>query len=159
MVEYGEGNRSGRAKLNWFLVQVNKDAGYHNITRNGRYVNEDWRDKSRKQAQGEVERGDMLLAYCTSDVPDYGKSLAFSVVVREVSPDKVTIEVDEPHLFRSPLCHKRIHDLVDEGELASTFSQCGNQAFTIAKLEPFEAQKALKLVGAESSGVQEADAG
>ncbi len=126
---------------------------------NRRYENKDWRNKPNCRDQGDVKPGDSLLVYCTGSVPNYGASLAFSVAVGEVSPDNVTFELYEPHEFPIPLHRKRIHDLVDEGELASTFSKCGNQSFTIAKLNPLEAQQALKLVKAEISVRQDADAG
>ena len=145
--------------MDWFLVQVNATDGYKNIKDNRRYANKDWMNKPRDRAQREVKPGDSLLVYCTSNVPNYGMSLAFSVVVREVSPDKVTFELDEPHEFPSRLHRTTIHSLIDEGKLASTFSKCGNQSFTIAKLEPLEAQQALTLVEVEPPVRQDSDAG
>ncbi len=126
---------------------------------NGRYENNVWMNKRKDRAHGDVKPGDSLLVYCTGSVPDYGMSLAFGVGVREVSSDNVTFELDEPHWFPSPLHRTAIHSLVAEGKLSSIFRKCGLQSFNIAKLEPIEAQQILKLVEAEPSVGQDADAG
>ena len=86
-----------------FLLQVNANLGFANIMDNRRYANGLWVNKRRDRDHGEVKPGDELLVYCTGSVPNYGMSLAFSVVVREVSSDSVTFVLDEPHWFPSPL--------------------------------------------------------
>ena len=79
-----------------FLVQVNRDLGYANIVNNRRYQNDAWMRKSRDTDHGQVKKGDELLVYCTRNVPNYGMSLAFRVVVKAVSEDHVTFDLDEP---------------------------------------------------------------
>ena len=137
-----------------FLVQVN-DVGYANITNNRRYENVSWARKPRNSDHGEVKPKDELLVYCTGKVPERGKSLAFRVVVNEVSPDKITFKLDEPHWFSSPLSYEAIRSLVAEGKLQDIFRKCGTEGFNITKLDPSEAQQVLALVEAESQGEQE----
>ena len=139
-----------------FLVQVNATIGYANISNNRRYANENWAKKSRDSDHGEVKPGDELLVYCTGSVPNYGMSLAFSVSVREVSPDRITFGLDEPRWFPSPLSRMAIHSLVAEGKLSNVFRRCGIQWFNITKLEPSEAQQVLQFLEVESSVEQEA---
>ena len=139
-----------------FLVQVNATIGYANISNNRRYANENWATKSRDSDHGEVKPGDELLVYCTGSVPNYGMSLAFSVSVREVSPDRITFALDEPRWFPSPLSRMAIHSLVAEGKLSNVFRRCGIQWFNITKLEPSEAQQVLQFLEVESSVEQEA---
>ena len=126
---------------------------------NRRYANELWMKKRRDRDHGEVKPGDELLVYCTGDVPNYGMSLAFSIVVREVSPDNVTFDLDEPRWFPSPLDRTAIHSLVAEGKLSNTFRRCGLQWFNITKLEPLAAQQVLKLLDTQPSVDQGAGAG
>ena len=143
-----------------FLLQVKADIGYANIMDNGRYANNVWNTKKRPDwDHGKVNPGDELLVYCTATVPDRGKSLAFSVVVREVSQDKFTFDVDEPHWFPSPLGFTAIRGLVAQGKLSDTFRRCGTEGFNITKLEPLAAQQVLDLVEAESSVEQDDGAG
>ncbi len=130
-----------------FLVQVNATRGFANIMNNRRYANERWMRKPKDRDHGEVKPGDELLVYCSGSVPKYGMSLSFSVVVREVSPDNVTFNLDEPHWFPSPLGRTAIHGLVAEGRLSDIFRRCGLQWFNITKLEPLAAQQVLELAG------------
>ncbi len=120
-----------------FLVQVSKDAGYSNIRNNRKYENNKWMNKGRDADHGLVKSGDELLVYCTSSVPDYGMSFAFKVGVQEVSEDNVTLELDEPLYFASPLKFQYIRDLVDRNKLPKVFLKCGHQGFNITKLIPF----------------------
>ncbi len=126
---------------------------------NGRYANNSWMKKPRDRDHGEVRSGDELLVYCTGNVPDYGMSLAFGAVVKDVSPDNVTFELDEPRWFPSPLNRTDIQSLVAEGKLSDSFRRCGLQWFNITKLEPLAAQQVLKLVEAEPSIEQGTGAG
>ena len=139
-----------------FLLQVNASLGYANIMNNRRYENPVWMKKRKDRDHGDVKPGDELLVYCTGDVPNYGMSLAFRVVVKNVSPDNATFDLDEPHWFPSPLNRKSIHSLVAEGKLHDVFRRCGIQWFNIAKLEPLAAQQVFELVEAEPSGEQDA---
>ena len=138
-----------------FLVQVSADLGYANITNNKRYENVSWARKPRDSDHGEVRPGDELLVYCTSNVPESRSSLAFRVVVNEVSPDKITFKLDEPHWFPSPLGYKAIRSLVAEGKLQDIFRKCGTEGFNITKLDPLAAQQVLEFVEVGSSGSQE----
>ena len=79
-----------------FLLQVSAEMGYANIIHNQRYENDAWMKKRRDTDHVEVKAGDKLLVYCTGSVPDHGMSLAFSVVVRDASTDRVTFELEEP---------------------------------------------------------------
>ena len=126
---------------------------------NSRYENPVWMKKHRDRDHGEVKPGDELLVYCTASVPNYGMSLAFRVVVREVSPDNVTFDLDEPQWFPSPIGRTAILSLIAEGKLANVFRNCGLQAFNISKLEPRAAQQILRLVESEPSVEQEAGGG
>ena len=128
-----------------FLVQVNKDGGYANITNNRRYQNGLWMRKRRDRDHGDVKPGDELLIYCTGDVPDHGASIAFSTVVKRVSPDKVTFELDEPQLFNSPLKRREIVALVGRDELPEVFLGCGQQGFNISKLDISAAEHVLAI--------------
>ena len=139
-----------------FLVQVNATIGYANINNNRRYANAHWAKKPRDSDHGEVKPGDELLVYCTGSVPNYGMSLAFSVSVRAVSPDRITFDLDEPRWFPSPLSRMAIHSLVADGKLSNVFRRCGIQWFNITKLEPLEAQQVLQFLEVESSVEQEA---
>ena len=131
-----------------FLLQVSAEMGYANISRHQRYENDAWMKKRRDMDHGEVKSGDKLLVYCTGNVPDHGMSLAFSAVVREVSADRVTFELEEPHWFPSPLGLTAIRSLVAQGELHDIFRNCGAQGFNITRLEPFMAQQVLQLTEA-----------
>ena len=106
-----------------FLVQVNRDDGYANITNNRVYRNTLWASKPRDRDHGEVKPGDDLLIYCTRNVPTYGGSLAFSVPVVQVSPDNVTFELGEPCWFASPLERQDVLDLVDRVKLPEVFGK------------------------------------
>ena len=142
-----------------FLLQVNATLGFANIMDNRRYANGLWMKKRQDGDHGEVKPEDELLVYCTGSVPNYGMSLAFSVTVREVSPDNVTFDLDEPHWFPSPLGRTAIQSLVAEGKLSNVFRRCGLQWFNITKLEPLAAQQVLQLVEQESSVEQDGGAG
>lgn len=134
-----------------FLVQVNANLGYANIMNNGRYENNVWMNKTRDRDHSEVRSGDELLVYCTSTVPDYGKTLAFSVVVKSVSDDHVSFSLEDPHWFPTRLRFTDIRSLVAEGRLSDTFRSCGAQGFNITKLNPPEAEQILELAEAEPS--------
>ena len=141
-----------------FLVQVSADLGYANITNNKRYENISWARKPRDSDHGEVKPGDELLVYCTSNVPESRRSLAFRVVVNEVTSDKITFKLDEPHWFPSPLGYKAIRSLVAEGKLQDIFRKCGTEGFNITKLDPLAAQQVLELVEVEYAVGQEDEA-
>ena len=79
--------------MNWFLVQVSASRGYDNIMNNRRYANTLWMTKPRDSDHGQVEPEDKLLVYCTSNVRTYGRSLAFSVVVKDVGANRVTFDL------------------------------------------------------------------
>ena len=132
-----------------FLVQVSKDPGYANIANNRLYENGLWTKKPRDRDHGEVRPGDELLVYCTSNVPNYGMSLAFSVMVRRVSSDNVTFELEEPRWFTSPLKRQEVTTLVARNELPEVFLKCGHQGFNIAKIENSAAQRILALAKPE----------
>ena len=138
-------------KRDRFLVQVNKDGGFANIMNNRRYENPRWAEKPLDRDHGDVKPGDQLVIYCTSDVPNYSMSLAFSVVVKTVSSDNVSFELEEPVFFASPLKRDRIHELVEEGELPGVFSKCGHQGFNIQKLESNAAKSVLDLLAGVTS--------
>ena len=129
-----------------FLVQVSKDSGYANITRNRLYENSLWTEKPRDRDHGTVKPGDELLVYCTGNVPNHGKSLAFGVVIKDVSSDKVKFELDDPRWFTSPIKRQDLVSLVGRDKLPDVFLKCGQQGFNITKLEPWAAQQILMLV-------------
>ena len=132
--------------MDTFLVQVNKDSGYANIINNRRYENDSWAKKRRDRDHGDVNVGDLLLIYCTGNVPVYGSSLAFSVKVSNVSPDKIAFEFDEPTYFTSPRKRREILGSVSRGDLPEACLNCGQQGFNITKLDPSAAQQILRLV-------------
>ena len=148
---------TGGSALDRFLIQVSANTGYANIIGSGRYENEHWMNKRRDTDHGEVKPGDELLIYCTGDVPNHGMSLAFSVAVRDVSPDHVTFDLDEPHWFPSPLGRTALHSLVAEGRLQGAFRSCGAQGFNITKLDLIAAQQVLGFVE-EPIAVQDGEA-
>lgn len=135
--------------MDTFLVQVNANLGYANITNNQRYENEIWQTK-RNQDHGRVKPGDKLLIYCTGSVPEHGMSLAFSVGVNNITNGNSTFHLDEPHWFPSPLGRDAIYSLVAEGKLPDIFRRCGTQGFNITMLEPLDAQQVLELVEAQA---------
>lgn len=129
-----------------YLLQVNASIGYADITGKGYYQNVRWASKPLDRDHGLVEPGDELLVYCTSSVQDHKQSLAFSVRVKEVSPDRVRFSVDEPRWFPSPLSRGVIHSLVAEENLPEIFRRCGVQWFNIAKLDPEASRQVLELL-------------
>ena len=131
------------------MVQVSKDPGYANITNNRLYENGLWTKKPRDRDHGEVKPGDELLIYCTSNVPNHGMSLAFIVMVRRVSSDNVTFELEKPRWFTSPLKRQEVTTLVARNELPEVFLKCGHQGFNIAKIENSAAQHILALAKPE----------
>ena len=132
-----------------FLVQISRDLGYANITDSRLYRNELWSEKPRDEDHGKVKAGDELLIYCTQRVPKHGKSLAFSIVVNEVSTDNVTFKLDNPRWFSFPLKLEDIRDLLWRDELPDVFLGCGQQGFNIAKIEPGVAEKVLSLANTD----------
>ena len=132
--------------MNRFLVQVSKNGGYAAIMNNRHYENNRWTSKPRDSDHGEVRPGDQLLIYCINEIPNYRKTLAFSVDVKKVSADQIRFELDEPQFFASPLGRAKIHDLVNEGSLPCVFRKCGQQGFNIAKLDPGSAETVLDLL-------------
>ena len=128
-----------------FLLQVNANIGYANIMDNGRYENTVWMNKPRDRDHSEVKPGDELLVYCTSTVPNYGKSLAFRVKVKDVSEDHVTFWLEDPYWFPTRLGFTDIRSLVAEGKLSDTFRSCGAQGFNITRLNPPETKQILEL--------------
>ncbi len=140
-----------------FLVQVNGDGGFANISNNRRYTNDRWMEKTFDQDHGEVKAGDELLIYCTSNVPKHSQSLAFSVAVKSVSSDHVTFEVEDPQYFASPLIRDNILELTEQGELPDVFRFCGHQGFNIRKLTPDEAEAVLGLLNSDPGGIEPED--
>ena len=106
----------------------------------------------RDRDHSKVKPVDELLVYCTGDVPNHEMSLAFSVVVSEVSSDNVTFELEEPHWFTYPLKRQEIIARMDNGELPNVFRNCGVQGFNITKLEPHAVQQVLALVDPPQPG-------
>ena len=141
-----------------FLVQVSKDLGYANITENHRYENHHWMNKPRDHDHGEVKAGDELLVYCTGSVPDYGKKLAFRVLVKGVSPDHVEFGLGPPIFFSSPLSRHVVHAFVDQKRLPEEFRKCGQQGFNIVKIQSELAEEAFALIeGHGNGGTEEED--
>ena len=103
-------------------------------------------EKPRDRDHGTVKPGDELLVYCTGNVPNHGKSLAFGVVIKDVSSDKVKFELDDPRWFTSPIKRQDLVSLVGRDKLPDVFLKCGQQGFNITKLEPWAAQQILMLV-------------
>lgn len=132
-----------------FLVQVSKDAGFANIMGHRRYENDRWKQKPRDSAHGEVKPGDELLVYCTSNVPQHRKLLAFCVRVKEVSSDNVTFHVGEPQYFKARLKRAEIHELVDLKKLPDVFYKCGQQGFNITRIDPDSASLLLSRLNGE----------
>ena len=126
-----------------FLLQVNNSSGYPNITSNRMYANDAWMRKPRDKDHGDVEPGDMLLVYCTADVPSYAMSLAFQVGVVGTSPDHVTFHLGEPQWFPNPLKREQILEFVDTGQIDEVFRSCGAQGFNIRRLEHHSVQQIL----------------
>ncbi|MCY4558183.1 MAG: AAA family ATPase [Chloroflexi bacterium] len=137
--------------MSTFLVQVNKNAGYPNITQNRRYENNLWTTKPRDTDHGKVKPGDALLVYCAHGVPSCGRSLAFSVIVDHVSSDNVTFELGEPLWFPSPVKYRDIGGLVDADVLPVEFRKCGQQGFNIKEIEASAWELAPDLVGLEET--------
>ncbi len=140
-----------------FLVQVSKDLGYSNITENHRYENHHWMSKPRDRDHGEVKAGDELLVYCTSSVPDFGATLAFRVLVKDVSPDQVEFELDQPIFFSSPLGRQVVHDFVTQKRLPEEFRKCGQQGFNIVKIQSELAEETLALFEDHGDEITEED--
>ena len=139
--------------MDTFLLQVNGAAGYPAIWHDRCYQNPSWAVKRRDRDHGEVKVRDRLLVYSTSSAPENGMSLAFSVDVRDVSVDQVTLHLDEPRLFQNPLHRSEIYRLVDDGQLPEVFRNCGLQGFNIAKLDPSAAQALESVVSNPSSSL------
>ena len=145
-----------------FLIQVSKEMGYANITNNQSYENDRWAEKPRDKDHGEVKPGDELIVYCTGDVPKHRGSLAFSVVVKDVSPDNVRFELEELGWFSSPLKRLEIIDLVRHEALPEVFLNCGKQGFNTTKLDSFAVKKLFSILvakmdqdnGVEQTGLQ-----
>ena len=136
-----------------YLLQVNASIGYADITGKGYYENVRWASKPKDRDHGLVKPGDELLVYCTSSVRAHKRSLAFSVKVKEVSPDRVRFSVDEPQWFQSPLSLEIIRSLVAEEKLPDIFRRCGVEWFNIAKLDPAASRQVLELLeGSHSPG-------
>ena len=129
-----------------FLVQVNRDVGFANITINRRYENVLWRNKPRDSAHGEVKPGDELVIYCTSKVPGFGKTIGFTVRVSHVSSDNVSFELEELSPVPIPLPLTDIRELVNRGMLPPVFERCGQQGFNIAKLDDDAVSRLYPLI-------------
>ncbi|MCY4111380.1 MAG: AAA family ATPase, partial [Chloroflexi bacterium] len=132
-----------------FLIQVSRDIGYANIMTNGRYENDRWMHKPRDRDHGEVNPGDELIVYCTNSIRNHAMSLAFSVAVNTVSPDKVTFELDGPVWFKVPLKLDEIYRLVNDQRISEEFRNCGKQGFNITRLDATSANTILGLVQGE----------
>ena len=130
----------------WFLVQITAMPGYADITGNRRYVNSMWMGKRRDKDQRQVNPGDQLLVYCTGNIPEHGRSLAFMVTVNAVSADQATFKLDAPRWFPSPLTSAELRALVADGAISPIFKNCGQQRFNIVKLDPVDAQQILERV-------------
>ena len=129
-----------------FLVQVSKDIGYANIIGFHRYENHLWTAKPRDNDHGDVKAGDELFVYCTGSVPNYGATLAFKVVVQDVSPDNVRFGLDEPKFFPAPLMRQIVQDLVAQKRLPEEFRKCGQQGFNIVKIQTEISEEAMALI-------------
>ena len=129
-----------------FLVQVSKDIGYANIIGFHRYENHPWKAKPRDNDHGDVKAGDELFVYCTGSVPNYGATLAFKVVVQDVSPDNVRFGLDEPKFFPAPLMRQIVQDLVAQKRLPEEFRKCGQQGFNIVKIQTEISEEAMALI-------------
>ena len=136
--------------MDTFLLQVNGVDGYPQIMENRLYRNPSWATKRRDRDHGEVKSGDTLLVYCTGDVIEYGRSLAFSVDVRDVSEDHINFDIGEPRWFSSPLHRAAIYDLVESDHLPDVFRNCGLQGFNIVKLDPDASRRVLEIVAPDS---------
>ena len=86
-------------------------------------------------------------------MPEYGKKLAFSVNVKDVSSNHVKFELDTPQFFASPLSLDDIKALVYKGTLPDIFQKCGHQGFNIAALDSSSAEIVLGLLNAGQSPV------
>ena len=134
-----------------FLVQISRDLGFANVTENQRYDNHHWEKKPRDRDHGDVKTGDELFIYCTSNVPDYGATLAFKVPVEGVSPDRFEFTLGEPTYFRSPLKRQKVRDLVDHKRLPDEFRKCGQEGFNIIKIQQELTEEALALIDGRES--------
>ncbi len=129
-----------------FLVQVSKDLGYANITENQRYSNHNWEKKPRDSDHGQVKAGDELFVYCTTNVPGYGATLAFKVLVEGVSSDHFDFTLGERTPFSSSLKREEVLDLVAQNRLPDEFRKCGQQGFNIVKLQQVLTEESLSLI-------------
>ena len=134
-----------------FLVQVSKDIGYANITENQRYSNHNWEKKPRDSDHGEVKAGDELFVYCTGNVPGYGGTLAFKVLVEGVSSDHFDFTLGERTYFPSPLKRPEVLDHVAQKRLPDQFRKCGQQGFNIAKIQQVLTEESLSLIEGRDS--------
>ena len=133
--------------MNSFLVQVNSK-GYATIMNNRHYENPEWEHKNKKgnEHHGMVKRGDQLVLYCTTKVPNHRGLLAFSVAVISVSADRTAFELGVPKFFSSPLKFVDIREYVWQGKLDECFDYCGQQWFNITKLESTAVKQIFGLV-------------
>ena len=129
-----------------FLVQVSKDIGYANITENQRYSNHHWEKKPRDSDHGQVKAGDELFVYCTTNVPGYGATLAFKVLVEGVSSDHFDFTLGERTYFPSPRKRQEVLDLVAQKRLPEEFRKCGQQGFNIVKIQQVLTEESLSLI-------------
>ena len=134
------------SQMRRFLVQVSRDGGFDKLFNSCCYENGEWRYKPRDRDHGRVKPGDQLLIYCTSSVPRYGMTLAFSVNVKTVSPDHIRFDTDKPKFFSFPLRRAKIHDMVNKGLLPDVFRKCGQQGFSIAEVRRSSAEVVLGLL-------------
>ena len=102
--------------------------------------------KRRDKDQRQVNPGDQLLVYCTGNIPEHGRTLAFMVTVNAVSADQATFKLDARGGFRLRSPPRSSAPLVADGAISPIFKNCGQQRFNIVKLDPVDAQQILERV-------------
>ena len=136
-----------------FLVQLNGAIGYPMAIEKHVYSNPNWMERSWDKAHGDVNRGDVIIFYCTSGVPTYGSSIALQATVDNVSSDHADIHLRDLHFFREPLAYKTIRQMLELGTIDETFRSCGAQGFDIKQLEPQSVEQVLKLLGEDTTSL------
>lgn len=128
---------------NVFLLQVNRP-GSTNILQNGRYVNKDWRSRTKDKDHGEVKVGDLILVYFAGQAIDFQKQLRQVYKVEEVLRDHREF-IFEHELELNPITLDTIREKVKEGFLSKDFLKCGRIGVNICKISYSEYQKVLQL--------------
>ena len=118
----------------YFLVQVS-EAGSQNVLDKNMYQNKNW--KLRNQDQGKVKKDDMLLVYFARNSIQYSQQLKKIYHVKEVSPDNVTLHLNEYKDLQG-LNLNRIKDAIQLGKLSKTFERLGQQGFNLKQISESE---------------------